>query len=71
MKAVNDCYKQYCLPLPWDLKSESKTVELLKQQESYEKKPERRESLHDKVLAHMMHLTSESHPLSFRRAIWL
>ena len=70
-RAVNDYYKQYHLPLPWDLKSESKAVELLKQQESYEKKPEQREPLYDKVLAHMMHLASESHPLSFRRAIWL
>ena len=71
MRAVNEHYKKHRLPLPWDLKSDSKGVELLNQQESYEKKPDRREPLHDKVLVKMMQLSEDSHALSFRRAIWL
>ena len=71
MRAVNENYKKHRLPLPCDLKSDSKEVELLNQQESYEKKPDRREPLCDKVLVKMMQLSEDSHALSFRRAIWL
>ena len=71
MRAVNDHYRKNRMPLPWDLKSEAKAVELLNQQESYEKKPDQREPLHEKVLVKMMQLSDDSHPLGLRRAIWL
>ena len=44
---------------------------MLKKQETFEGEPERREPLHDKVLAHMMELSEENHGLSFRQAAWL
>ena len=34
-------------------------------------KPDNREPLHDNVLAQMMRLADEGHPLSSRKAIWL
>ena len=71
-RVVNDYYyKKHRLPHPWDLKSKSKIVELLNQQICFEEKPDKREPLHDKVLAQMMRLADEGHPLSFRKAIWL
>ena len=72
MRAVNDYYyRKHRLPHPWDLKSQSKAVELLNQQISFEEKPDKREPLHDKVLAQMMRLADEGHQLSLRKAIWL
>ena len=72
MRAVNDYYyKKHRLPHPWDMKSQSKAVELLNQQISFEGKPDKREPLHDKVLTRIMRLADEGHPLSFRKAIWL
>ena len=69
IRAVNEHYKKHRLPLPWDLKSDSKGVELLNQHESYEKKPGQREPLHDKVLVKIIQLSKDSHALSFRRVI--
>ena len=71
IRAVNKLYNKHRLPLPWDLKLDSKGVELFNQQESYEKKLDRRELLRDKVLVKMMQLSEDSHALSFRRAIWI
>ena len=72
IRAVNNYYyKKHLLSHPWDLKSQSKAVELLNQQISFEEKPDKREPLHDKVLAQMMRLADEGHPLSFIKVIWL
>ena len=71
MRAVNEHYEKYRLLLPWGFKSDSREVQLLNQQESYENKPYQTEPLHDKVLIKIMQLSKDSHALSLRRAIWL
>ena len=71
MRTVNEHYKKTPLTIAMGFKSDSKEVELLNQQESYEKKPDQREPLHDVELVKMMQLSEDSHALSFRRALWL
>ena len=71
MRAVNQYYKKFHLPEPWHKSSEDDAAVLLKDQAKFEDKPEKREPLHNKVIALMLKLAEEGNNLGFRRAIWL
>ena len=57
--------------MPWQRNGNTTANDVVKKQETFEREPERREPLHDKVLAHIMGLSEKNNGLSFRRAVWL
>ena len=71
MRCVNLLYHDHALDLPWDQASDSDAAKLLRSQKTFEGKPDRREPLHDKVLAQMKILADAGPRNGFKRAVWL
>ena len=72
MRAVNTYYKKRRFKnQPFDKKLEANAAKFLGEQAKFKDKPEQREPLNDKILVHMMELSSAGHRFGFRQAIWL
>lgn len=70
MRQVNKHYRDNGLNEPWNIKSETDAVKLLKEQEKYESEPARRAPLPDEVIVKMKQLADSSSPLGMRATIW-
>jgi hypothetical protein len=71
LRCVNVYYKKHQFNPPFSKKSESDAAKLVKNQESFEDGPNKREPLHDRVLIRMYELAQEANKYGLRRAIWL
>ena len=64
-------HQDHALDPPWDVDYNSDAAQLLRSQKTFEGKPDRREPLHDKVLAQMKILADAGPRNGFKRAVWL
>ena len=71
MRCINNHYKKYQYNPPFDKKTETDATNLIRNQAKFEKTPDKREPLHDRVIIKMYELSKEDNRYGFCRGAWL